>query len=120
MANATVAWRSDLPLTFGFLVYRDSEMWMARSVLTSHFAAGPTPDEAIDSLTKVIDASLRMARKLEMTPDGWAKQQNPTRLDYLQTFITACVRQSTKRNVYELSGGVRATSDVAVLSVKAA
>ena len=81
------AWRRDLPtLKFCFLVFRQDDLWRAHSVLTGPAVEGSSAEDAIQNLTRAIDAEISLAKELGLTPEAWFETREPDEAKYLLMF----------------------------------
>jgi hypothetical protein len=106
MTSTDVARRKTVPvLDFCFLVYRDGESWIGRSVLTGHVSESRTFDGAVDCLTQSIDAAIHVAHEHGFSADKWYAAQKPDDIKFVRMFLETIGHRNPDRRKAKAPSG---------------
>ncbi len=91
-------------LFFAFLVHREESprwgvTWLARSVLTGHTAEALSPEGAIASLQRTIDASIAFSLKLGQTAEAWYAAQKIDDPKHVAAFCRVAAEGAVQRSL---------------------
>jgi len=94
MANATGEWveAGSVRMPVMILVYEDridevGSVWIARSILTGHLAAGTTAARAKECLRKTITGCIELAGRHGKVFDRWFAEQKPADPRFVEEYF---------------------------------
>jgi hypothetical protein len=104
--RAGVARRRGMPvLDFFFLVYREGDSWLGRSVRTGHVSESGTFPGAVRNLMRAIDIEIEMAAADGIAVQDWYDSQQPDDPKFVRMFFDAIARKNPDRKRSPTHGG---------------
>ncbi len=87
-----------LILTYSGEIDGVGEVWMARSILTGHVAAGATQARAVECLRRTIVGQMRLAAEGGQSFEEWFGAQRPDEPDYVHQYFAQARERGQRIN----------------------